>query len=67
MYQGLLDLRELINKRKKLLPTICNIEYKVVESLGFILERVNRSGLELATKGLVFDLMMEIMNLLISC
>ena len=67
MYQGLLDLRELINKRKKLLPTICNIEYKVVESLGFILERINRSGLELATKGLVFDLMMEIMNLLISC
>lgn len=67
MYQGLLDLRKLINKRKKLLPTICNIEYKVVESLGFILERVNRSGLELATKGLVFDLMMEIMNLLISC
>lgn len=67
MYQGLLDLRELIKKRKKLLPTICNIEYKVVESLGFILERVNRSGLELATKGLVFDLMMEIMNLLISC
>lgn len=67
MYQGLLDLRELINKRKKLLPTICNIEYKVVESLGFILERINRSELELATKGLVFDLMMEIMNLLISC